>query len=363
VTTLVERLIEKRALAGITRYGLTTALDRLGIATATAIRADVIGESITVASGKGWSDDAALTGALAEAFERWAAEPRGRIASRISSVAAIEGRRVDPHHLIVDEAVRLQASSPLEWVLGRGAVFHEPCWVPANAVFFPYEAPAGCAELHRAHTNGLASGEREADAVTAGLLECIERHELSVALARVAAGADGDIGRPPDEALSAELSRALERVASEGVRCVLHDITGEMRVPTVVATLDDSELGVSHLGSASALDLTVAADRAFLEAAQSRATWIQGAREDLSPPTEPVHPFFLSKRPERRVPAIGLPASGALAAGVSHALGHEPVVVTLLEEPVSVVRVVVPGAEVWALDEHRKGPEVASWLR
>ena len=76
---------------------------------------------------------------------------------------------------------------------------------------------------------------------------------------------------------------AIDKFESEGIKIKLMDFTADINVPTIAASADDTvtkDAGLLTLGIGTHLDPEVAVFRALTEVAQSRATQINGARED-----------------------------------------------------------------------------------
>jgi ribosomal protein S12 methylthiotransferase accessory factor len=345
---------EHRSAFGVARVGATTALDHLGIPTATAVRSDFISPSVSVASGKGLTPEQAEIAALGESLERFAGEPRGRIPLAREPSTAL-GDSIDPATLVLASWSRWRPDVPIEWCAGHRLEDGAPTWVPANAVFFPYE-PTADEQLFAAHTTGLASHVDRERAILHGLLECVERDRYSRVVARLAGGhADAGTAIRAAESLRS-------RIESRGAKVTLREITAELGVPTVVATIVLD--GVAHLGCAARLDLESAAVAAMLEAAQSRVTDIQGAREDLTTldADHVPNPWFTADDPPTiaRTPAIaGLAELVALLTPITR-----PVFVDLSISgvPLSCVRVIAPGLEDWGSDPDRAGERVRGWL-
>src|SRR6185295_8149589 len=84
---------------------------------------------------------------------------------------------------------------------------------------------------------------------------------------------------------------ALARIRAAGLRVLLRDLTTDTAVPIVLCVIDDA--GLTHMGIAAHLDPARALRNAILEAAQSRVTDLQGAREDLPPRDGHVDPWFI----------------------------------------------------------------------
>jgi ribosomal protein S12 methylthiotransferase accessory factor len=77
----------------------------------------------------------------------------------------------------------------------------------------------------------------------------------------------------------------VERFQRRGVRVAMRCITSDVNVPTLLCVLwertNDARRHLVQYGCATHPDSHIAARRAITEAAQSRVTAIQGAREDL----------------------------------------------------------------------------------
>ena len=387
---------------GVQRIADLSALDDLGVHVVAAVRTPLDPASVSVCSGRGATVEAARIGALAEAIERWCAEPRGRIAT----VHAIEppGRFVGGAALCPARAPR--ADDTVAWLRGDDLIDGGPTWLPAQAVFYPcrdqplWFAPA---------THGLAAATTIADARLAALLECVERDAYSRAVALASVGR-GDACPP----VAAE--RVLGSVALHWLACAqraglvvrMRDVTGDTGIPTLLCTVAEPTADTlwappadaharqrgagprshlwappadaharqrgagprshlwAHHGCAAALDAGVAADRALGEALQARLIDIQGAREDLPMQRVAPDPWFLPPPPGGRPPRSVATANDPveLIAGRLVAAGcGPPVAVDLSADdlPLRVVRVVVPGLEVWAEDPTRAGVRMERW--
>jgi len=369
--SVAEALARLEALAArmdVTRVGRTTALDTLDIPTATAFRRDVMPPAISVSSGKGMTDAEARLTALAEACERRCAEPRGRIPVRRAPTAALEDAFVPPESLVPADWWRGPTRAILAWCQGVRLRDGSVCLVPANAVFFPYDAPEG-ELLFSAHTTGLALGATPAEAVAAGLLECVERDQYALAVARLQRGDSDPRAALLPAALGASVAALAERIERSGASVQLRDVTADLDIPTIVATIAGD--GGAYLGCAAHPSAPIAARGALLEAAQSRVTWIQGAREDLedSPPAPP-HAWYVDRRMSERAPPRSRSFDDIadevrwISTTLHDRAGIDPVVVDLSPEgsEVFVVRVVTPGLEVWASDPRRAGARVRAIL-
>jgi YcaO-like protein with predicted kinase domain len=400
----IDRLLTASAdRFGVARIAEITRLDRLGIPAVSVTRRDPIGESVSVCTGKGDSLLEARVAGLAEALERYCAEPRGRLAIVTCPARELDGDVLAPARLIPRPDADLDG--PIDWC--RGArLDRSPIWLPVNAVAFPYLPSATAHRLFAAHTHGLAAGGDRDEAIVHGLLECTERdaYARAVALASTGRGAQVPVIDPAPDAAAAEL---LARIRSAGLRVLLRDLTADHAVPVVLCVISDGNL--AHMGIAAHLDPDRALRAAALEAAQSRVTDLQGAREDLPPRDGTVDPWFVergdapiiqwptaapsatsaaastvptsppsaSTAPTSPPSASTAPASppsaaGALSAALATLVARlaaldppiAPVYVdlSLAEVDIAVVRVVAPDLETWAHDPSRIGPRARKWL-
>lgn len=359
--------------AGITRVTEVTGMDILGIPVFTAIRPnrerDTV-ETISVYNGKGLTKSTARLGAVMEAVERfcgdraeWSRKVRVRSEKEFLKLGV---NFVSPRGLPLRGRVSYRTSMPVEWVAGRDLFAAKNVWVPACAVYSPYEAESG-QPLPGAGSDGLASGFSMASAVISAILELVERHALSAA-ERSGRSVNVDLSRCRE----ASLRRLHRRFQAQGIALVVKDVTGPTGIPTFVASCDDPHTGnvmLLNRGQAAHWDPLVAMTKAVLEAAQGRLTVIQGAREDLASQekslrrygydrlrrrefsfyfrtdgeTRPVndyrHVSFSSLRQAERYVLEGLRRAGyerAVAVNLTHSNVEIPV-----------VKIVVPGMKPW----------------
>jgi thioglycine synthase len=366
---------------GVARLTVLDRLDRLGVATVAAVRADPIGESVSVCTGKGASAQAARAAALAEALERYAAEPRGRVATTRAPARELDGDALDPRALILAEGAVVPDA--IEWCRARSLGSGAPVWVPANAVFFPYDEE----HLFAPSTTGLAAGATVDEAALHGLYECIERDAYARAVLFATLGAGERCPAIALDALGGDARALAARMRDAGVEVLVRDVTSDVGVPTLLATIwerDADGRPWAHYGCAARADAAHAAHAALLEAAQSRATDIQGAREDLPPrATRDTHDWFLrAGAPPRPSLPRSLPhaataeraAAERAAAAVRAELGAllerlaavrvAPLAVdlSLPNVPLAVARAIAPGLEVWAHDPTRTGARFHAWI-
>ncbi|WP_411033616.1 YcaO-like family protein [Shinella sp. BYT-45] len=346
---------------GITRLSRLTGLDRVGIPVWNAVSPNA--RSIVINQGKGITDIDAKVSAAMEALERAVAgDPSvpARRASRRDLAAAGEACLPLDTFVAAGQPL-LTEDEALDWLAGHDAVTGERVWVPRDAVLLDRTDPA---PRFWQSSDGLASGNSQTEAVLHGLLERIERDadrlwRLLPRARRLATAIDPATVRDP------VVETLVRRFAEAGLELRLFDITSDLAVPTYAAVLGDA--GILARKQPLFHDATIgygthpvaarAVIRALTEVAQSRLTYISGARDDLFAETftRPLAPetlaLFEAWPGAARTYA---PPAGDAAALLDWCLdrlaasGIKPVVAVPLADaslPVSVVKMVVPALE------------------
>lgn len=350
--------------AGIARVGMVTGLDRLGIPVAQCIRPDA--EVLSVDSGKGATPDAAMCSAVMEGFERCVGErwvPPDAVTMEPDSGCEVRFPLV---------AGAVLSNARRVWTRARGVMTGRGWRVPLEVVRM-VARQGGMAEFSSS-SNGLSSGNTFEEAVAGGLYEVVERDAVHLAFARKDRLPDRvDLDSIRDEVVGG----LVERFRSRGCMPVLLDVSADTGVPVYVGYLFDVEdpfAGI-YRGYAAHLDPDVAMSRALCEAAQGRAVYIAGSRDDL-----------LSERYGRVKAEDGMGSLARLMGGcrvvradrhedgstesfagdVAEVCGRleragvaEPLVVEMENDfPCSVVRVMVPGLEGYWMPSIQSGGRV-----
>jgi putative methanogenesis marker protein 1 len=376
-TTLkrVEPLLDK---AGITRVADITELDRIGIPVFSSIRPGAMEGAISIYNGKGASREQARVSAIMEGMERYSAEPRDEKVRRdmMENMLSSENA-LDPRTLILPQMINLHVhSQPIAWVKGYDLMEGEEIWVPAAAVYHPYASKKDL-QLFRSNTNGLASGNNLEEAVLHGMCEVIERDAWSICEAR---------RRPRGEIVVEDgcpvVSELLEKFRRQGVEIHLKDLTSDVGMPTIAAAADDVRMkdpALLNLGVGTHLSPRVAAIRALTEVAQSRCTQIHGAREDTTKADlnrtvgyermKRLNAMYFSPSDEVRMSDFPEFDTKDILEDIEVVLDHlldrgfERVVAVELTRPelgIPVVRMIIPGMEIYAMDMDRMGPRLGA---
>ena len=366
------------ATAGVTRVADITDLDRIGIPVFSSIRPGAKEGAISIYNGKGASREQAKVSAIMEAMERYSAEPRNeKLRTDMMEDLLSSENAVDPRSLILPQMVNMHVHyHPIAWVKGYDLIEGEDIWVPAVAVYHPYESKRDL-QLFRSNTNGLASGNNLEESVLHAMCEVIERDAWSICEAR--RKPRGEIVVEDDCPVVSDL---LDKFAKQGVEVHLKDLTSDVGIPTIAAAADDVRLkdpALLNLGVGTHLSPRVAAIRALTEVAQSRCTQIHGAREDTT--KADLNRTLGYERMKRMNSMYFSPSDGIsmsdfpefdtkdlledIEVVLDHlvGLGFEKVIVVELTRPeleVPVVRVIIPGMEIYAMDMDRLGPRLVA---
>ncbi|MFZ2498139.1 MAG: YcaO-related McrA-glycine thioamidation protein [Methanosarcina sp.] len=383
--TTLENTKDQLKKIGVTRIADITNLDRLGIPIFSAIRPSAARGAISIYSGKGSTEQRARISAIMESFERCLAERPGlnaNIEGEISAPAlvdsyasAIESCKVlDPKALLLPQPHIPQ--SLMEWVGAYDLLNREEVFVSANAVYHPYDAPGQCQKLFLSNTNGLASGNVLEEAILHGLLEVIERDAISTAQF------SRDLGK---EIVLTEADGYLYELAQKfkdtGIELKVWLVPTDTGIPTVIAATDDVKLkdpALLVMGAGSHLKPEIAIARAITEAAQSRVVQIQGAREDTDREgfirsvgydrMKRLNWFWFGEGEKISLSEMEDLSRNSPAENIDvileklKGLVERVLVVDLSREEVAVpvVRVIIPGFELFTIDRDRKGRRINS---
>lgn len=364
----LKRVEQFASACGITRVANITDLDRIGIPVFSCIRPSAAAGAISVYNGKGVTETAARASAIMEGIERFSAEPDGHeiIIDRYDTLAQTEPALI-PKDLIIPRGTDLDLFYP--WMKGYDITNEKPIWIPAHAVGHP--VPRDYNTLMKTNTNGLASGNTPEEAVYHAVCELIERDAWSIVEASHNAG---PVIQDIDDPTALQL---LDRFEKADVEIILRDITSDVGIPTVAAVADDRKLKdptLLTIGMGTHSCPEVALFRALTEVAQSRATQIHGAREDTKDGlmkaklgyerTKRINRKWFETKETIKYNDIPRFESDDFLDEIHHitaqlaAAGCNQVIVSDLTLPqigVPVVRVIVPGLEMYAVDPDRIG--------
>lgn len=271
---------------GITRVANVTGLDRPGIPVVSVCRPN--SRSLSVSQGKGLSLDAARASGIMESIESYHAE-------QIQAPLVLGSyRELRSRHRLADVVglPRLKSSCfnedlSLLWIGGADLLRGEPTLVPYELVHtdFRLPLPTGSGAFLMS-SNGLASGNCLAEAVSHALCELVERDAntlFTVSPQTEQRARKVDLGTVDDPA-----SRTvLDCFEGADIAVIVWETTGDIGIASFLCTVVDRDRCVGRAmppvsGSGCHPRRRIAFLRALTEAAQARLTIISGARDDLS---------------------------------------------------------------------------------
>ncbi len=296
---------------GISRVTDITRLDKLGLPVHASVRPR--GQGLRVHAGKGLREAESRAGALMEALEFAAADPRCNPVGRPMSVAALQAswagafRFVD---LAPRRGVPVDGALTLPVLECEDLVRNVPTALPTELLFVSDDKPAS-PPVFGSNTNGVASGNALDEATLHGLLEVLERDALSLEQARQVSR------RVHDDSLPAHFIEMADAWLLRGVRLVVRHVPSDTGLPCFKAWLVEPESTDINLcsGSGLHLDREIALTRAVCEAAQSRLSTLHGGRDDIVDFYDKYTQIDPARRREReaRLVAAVEDADGAIA--------------------------------------------------
>jgi ribosomal protein S12 methylthiotransferase accessory factor len=319
--------------------------------------------------------------ALGELLERYAAGIYDPELFLRAALTQLGSSAVDPRELPLGSSREYKTAAPglarfhpdlvLDWVAGTVLRGGRQRYVPACAVYVPYQAPRKSERLLVPVSTGLAAGSTLAQAVRGGLLEVIERDAAAICWYNRLTVPTLDW-----QSLPASPARTvLDRMRQRGVQLLAKNITTDIAVPTVMLLgrggtpeqpmalcgfRADVDLHASLFGAAQELEHLLAMYARFAEL---------GGVLEMTPEPNDIWDFatyychqsrvglldFLHDGPLHPIPAPGcdpMPDTDAVEHIVDRlsASGYHPVAVDITpvdvaECGVTVVRSVVPGLQ------------------
>ena len=313
----LEQVIPICQKIGVTRVADITHMDVLSVPNYSAVLPGTE-DYIWVYSGKGLSKAHAKASALMESIERYCSLPSGGPRNFIQETYCQLSKRcrvLHPHEII--EPLRFQYSDDMfmDYLPGYDLFTEKQIMVPATLALFRYSpTPPSVNPFAFHHTNGLASGNVQEEAICHSLCEVIERDATSLAELRASAipfnfikyiadslRANGyslprinndnfkdDPSLFPDVDISEiefEPAKSIaEKFMKAGISLIIKDITSDIGIPTFNASSVEwitHNYGYLAEGHGTHPDTRIALLRAITEVSQTRAANIHGARDDL----------------------------------------------------------------------------------
>jgi ribosomal protein S12 methylthiotransferase accessory factor len=346
------RLLPVLPLVGITRVAEVTWLDDLGVPVYQAVRPNA--RMLSVSQGKGLTPMAARVSAVMESIELWHAEHLDEhpvaVQDTVRAVSRLLSYRVD--ELPVAARHCLNLDTRLSWARAELLDGSGTSLVPVDSLRLDGRVDDRWSPpLFEPTSNGLASGNRPAEARAHGLYEVLERDSI----AGTAWEDRPAVAVTPDAGWSGPVRRLLGRLRRAQIRIAVTLAPNQAVVPCFAARIWSEDYPVAFEGTGCHLDRDVALSRALTEAAQSRLTAISGVREDLRGqvyhhrlPTPPPQRERRTVQPQE-IATTYLPDVAdevrLLAGRIARMTGRAPLAVDLTraDVAVAVVKVIAPG--------------------
>lgn len=342
------------AAVGVTRVADVTRLDTIGIPTFQAVRP--LSTTLAVSQGKGVTAELARLSAMLESIEIWHAEQPLPVEVTAPPRAVADRLGYDVAALPPSAPSLLHAGLPLDWVAARSLAGGEPTLVPVEVVGLSLAGRSGWhPPAFFSSTNGLASGNTRVEAVLHGLYEVIERDATTISVT----GGDRGVRVDPASLGSAVTDALCALIARAGVALEVRLLPSRAGLPCFLAWLACADYPAAMYGFGCHLSPEIALTRAVTEAAQTRLSYIAGARDDLR---DDIDDAGTARPPEPSGPAEDLdgllPAPpvhhsllddlGYVVARATAAFGQPPLVADLTrpEIGVPVVKVIAPGSRI-----------------
>ena len=302
---------------GVTRVADITDMDVLSVPNYSAVLPGTE-DYIWVYSGKGPTKAHAKASALMESIERYCSLPSGGPRNFIQETYCQLSKRyrvLHPHEIIEPLRYRYSDDMFMDYLAGYDLFTEKQIMVPAALALFRYSpTPPSVNPFAFYHTNGLASGNVQEEAICHSLCEVIERDATSLAELRASAipfnfikyiadslRANGyslprinndnfkdDPTVFPDVDISEiefEPAKSIvEKFTNAGISLIIKDITSDIGIPTFNASSVEwitHNYGYLTEGHGTHPDTRIALLRAITEVSQTRAANIHGARDDL----------------------------------------------------------------------------------
>lgn len=283
----LEWIAPKLATMGITRVANITGLDRIGIPVTMVVRPN--SRSLAVSQGKGLCLTSARVSGIMESIETYHAE-RIDQPLRLADATALKHQKriIKTDRMAKSSENHFHDEARILWIEGIDLLSGERVWVPYEAVHSDFTLPRQSGSGYfPANTNGLASGNCQAEAVAHALYEVIERDAIALWHQR---GNYSENIVNLDGMVDRDCITVLAKLCKAGMSVRVWNVTNDIGVPCFHCLIMGNEDNHAdpEFGSGCHPDSRVALLRALTEAAQARTTFIAGSRDDfgLAPYTD-----------------------------------------------------------------------------
>ncbi len=270
------------AAMGISRVANVTGLDRVGIPVYNAFRP--LSRSISVSQGKGSEALAAKVSAIMESVETFHAESI-KAPTRHGSIKALghQIKLADTTNMARAGRSVLSDDDGIDWIEGQNLFDGQNYWLPMELVSTDYTLPnPEGSGFFAANSNGLASGNSLNEALCHAIYEVIER-DAEALWNQQTSRQQAATGVDPESVDDANCRYLLDQFKAAEIDIRIWDISSDTTLPcfTCLAIGDENDWADPEFGTGCHAAREVALARALTEAAQARATFIAGSRDDV----------------------------------------------------------------------------------
>ena len=349
--------------AGVTRLASITGFSDLSWPVWISIRPNA--KALSQSSGKSLSHLSALIGAAMEGIELSKAEEYVPLAPIVSTFNEAKKKNCLDLKKSPIPTDLFSSSTPIRWIKSEklektGLSSEKGCLIPVNLIkldFRNQELDLGFANT----SNGLASGFKREEAISQALLECVERHSSTLSnmygLAKQL-----DNSKLPDKC-----TKMIAELFDLGFLTTITDCTAFDGLPVFEATLTPTKPAAKFtggLGWGCHPNPEIALLRSIIEANQARTIIISGSRDDMHKniylkervrhktaeytrivqKSRPVSEIsFENTKPPMPISDYITDTINILAKNGFNDIYVVPL--TSINEPVQVVKVIIPGLE------------------
>ena len=285
---------------GISRVANVTGLDRVGIPVYNSFRPQ--SRSISVSQGKGSEPMAAKVSAIMESVETFHAESiKSPVLYGSINELKDEIRLADTDNMARAGSKALGDDVSVFWIEGKNLLDEEVYWLPLELVStdytLPYKKGSG---YFAANTNGLASGNSLNEAICHAIYEVVER-DAEALWNQQADRTQASTGIDAESISDANCRWLLDQFKAANIEIRIWDLTRDTNLPcyTCLAMGDENDWADPEFGTGCHASKEVAMARALTEAAQARATFIAGSRDDVG-----LSEYRFKQRQKRRAQGL-----------------------------------------------------------
>lgn len=265
---------------GVSRVTDITRLDKVGVPVYASIRPNAVRRSLCVNAGKGYTNAEAKAGAYMEAIEFALAEYGGsslesQVAAPRDLLGGIKNAALD---LCPAMGVEVDLRSSIGTIEAVDILSDNRLLVPSELIFLPCPEEVYISGIYGSSSNGLSSGNSVLEATIHGLLEVIERDIRSFQSVNDSSQLV-EINSTPTEVI--DMAR---RIEAAGLSLFIRYMRNQYNLPYFMSIIaDTTECNPIYVSGGYACHLSneISLKRSVTEAIQSRLSFIHGGRDDL----------------------------------------------------------------------------------